>query len=249
MIAMLDSADSRSLLPGYAYYAGYVDGGIGDQPNAARVAAAHPGAHVLAIALDASHDADCLDVEAGAASPGDVPGWVTRQHLRGITRPCVYASVSAMKDAVLPLVSGWLPGSARLWTAHYGLGAHICGPRTCGELPVDADGTQWTSAYPGAGGALADMSALADNFFGATAPPTANWTETIMQQLPEVKQGATGTHVRTVQFQCGERGHATAVDGAFGPATTAAVRAVQLAAKLGADGIVGPRTWPALLGL
>ena len=168
-IAMPDSADSRNLLPGYDAYASYVDGGIGDQPNAARVAAAFPSAQHLTIALSAGHDADCLDVEPGAASPSDVPGWIERQHARGIARPVVYASVSTMRDEIIPLIApgalvGWDP---RLWTAHYGLGAHICGPKTCGELPTDADGTQWTDAYPGVGGALIDMSALADDFFGA----------------------------------------------------------------------------------
>jgi hypothetical protein len=33
----------------------------------------------------------------------------------------------------------------RLWSAHYGLGEHICGPGSCGAVPVEVDGTQWTS--------------------------------------------------------------------------------------------------------
>jgi hypothetical protein len=37
-------------------------------------------------------------------------------------------------------------------------------------------------------------------------------------------------------------------DGAFGPLTEKAVKAFQQSAGLSADGIVGPKTWPALLG-
>jgi hypothetical protein len=82
-----------------------------------------------------------------------------------------------------------------------------------------------------------------------TPAPVPNWTETIMQQLPELRQGATGTYVKTVQFQLGERGHSVAVDGSFGSLTAAAVRAVQSAFKVAVDGVVGPATWGVLLGV
>src|SRR5262249_23084139 len=38
--------------------------------------AAYPRAHVVSIAISTRHHADCLDVEPGDASPGEVPGWV-----------------------------------------------------------------------------------------------------------------------------------------------------------------------------
>jgi hypothetical protein len=171
-LAMPDSDESRALPPGYPAYAGYADGGIGDQPNAARIAAAFPSAHHLSIALSASHDADCLDVEPRAASPADVVSWLTRQRKRGLVRPALYASVSTMRGSILPIGRA-LGLSVRLWTAHYGQGEHICGPKTCGELTVDADGTQWTDAYRTPSGAVVDMSVLADDFFGTPVPPTA----------------------------------------------------------------------------
>jgi peptidoglycan hydrolase-like protein with peptidoglycan-binding domain len=98
-------------------------------------------------------------------------------------------------------------------------------------------------------GRVLDQSLLLDDFFGTPPAPAANWTETIMQQLPELRQGATGTFVRTVQFQLGERGHKVTVDGSFGPATLAAVKALQSAARIGADGVVGPVTWGTLFGV
>lgn len=165
-IRMADSAESNALAGlDVQALAGYVDGGIGDQPNSARIAAAHPQLHHLPIALSADHDAECLDVEAGAAVASQVPAWVKRQRTRGISRPVIYASVSRMKDEILPLVDR---PATRLWTAHYGLGEHICGPHTCGQLPVDADGTQWTDAYHGLAGVV-DMSTLNDDFFGDPA--------------------------------------------------------------------------------
>jgi hypothetical protein len=153
-----------------------------------------------------------------------------------------------MQTSVLAVLSsaGIPRASVRLWTAHYSGQAHICGPRTCEALSIPADGTQWTSS---AMGRVLDQSLLLDSFFGTPPAPAANWTETIMRQLPELRQGATGTFVRTVQFQLGERGHKVTVDGAFGPATAQAVRGAQAAARVTQDGVVGPVTWGILLGV
>jgi hypothetical protein len=257
-LRMADSAESQAL-NGLAVeaFAAYVDGGIGDQPNAARVAAAFPGARHLSIALSAAHDADCLDVENGAASPADVPGWVARQRARGIARPCLYANVSTMADAVLPAVRPVLRAglaSVRLWSAHYdpAHGEHICGPASCKwpGLTVAMDATQWTDAYHGPAGVV-DMSLLADDFFGTPAPPaTVNWTETAVKALPLIAQGSTDTQaVRTVQGLLCARGHAVTVDGNFGPATLTALRDFQRMRGITADGIAGPQAWPALLGV
>jgi peptidoglycan hydrolase-like protein with peptidoglycan-binding domain len=70
-----------------------------------------------------------------------------------------------------------------------------------------------------------------------------------VQALPQISSGATGETVRTVQALCVARGHAVTVDGSFGALTTVAVKAVQSAAKISADGVVGAATWPVLLGI
>jgi len=167
---MFDTAENDQYPASAAAYAGYVDGGIGDQPNYAHIVSAYPGAHHLSIALSAGNDADVLDVENGAASPADIPGWHARQVARGIVRPVIYASVSAMNDAILPVLklAGIGAPHRRLWTAHYGAGEHICGPKSCGALSGDADGTQWT---PNAMGRNLDQSLLDPDFFGTPAPP------------------------------------------------------------------------------
>ena len=161
---MYDTVSNDQFPPGGQAYAAYVDGSVGDQPNYAHIVTAFPHAYHLSIALFASNNADTLDVEAGAATPNDVPGWYARQKNRGIQRPCVYASASTMTDSILPVLGQARISRAqvRLWSAHYGAGEHICGPSSCGLMPVEADGTQWTSS---ALGRDLDQSLLLENFF------------------------------------------------------------------------------------
>jgi hypothetical protein len=84
----------------------------------------------------------------------------------------------------------------------------------------------------------------------APTPTTTTWQETLVATIdpPTVGQGATGEVARTVQGLCVARGHTVTVDGNFGPDTKAAVQAVQSSGKLTTDGVVGPKTWPVLLG-
>ena len=89
-----------------------------------------------------------------------------------------------------------------------------------------------------------DLSRVLDDSW-----PGINWTEEMMQLLPTVHKGMTGLFVRRVQGLCNADGHTIAIDGAFGPATEAAVKNLQTAAAITADGIVGPQTWPVLLGV
>ncbi len=61
-------------------------------------------------------------------------------------------------------------------------------------------------------------------------------------------EGATGPQVAALQHLLTANGHdAGATDGDFGPATAEAVRSFQTARGLTADGVVGSRTWTALL--
>jgi hypothetical protein len=166
---MYDTVSNNQFPPGGQAYAAYVDGSIGDQPNFAYVVRTFPQAHHLSIALFSSDNADALDVESGASAPSAVPGWYTRQKQRGIPRPCVYASASTITDSILPVLrqANISRSAVRLWSAHYGLGQHICGPGSCGAVPVEVDGTQWTS---NALGRNLDQSFLLENFF--TSDPT-----------------------------------------------------------------------------
>lgn len=103
-------------------------------------------------------------------------------------------------------------------------------------------------------GGCFDMSALKADFF---AGQTRTETEKIVQELATVKLGSTGPFVRTAQGCLLARGYAigvsgvltAGVDGVFGKLTDAAVRQLQAKASLTIDGIVGPATWPVLLGV
>jgi peptidoglycan hydrolase-like protein with peptidoglycan-binding domain len=82
--------------------------------------------------------------------------------------------------------------------------------------------------------AISRATALAPRTAALAAPPT-------------LKEGARGASVVTLQNQLKAAGFDPgAADGAFGPKTTAAVKAFQRARGLEADGVVGPKTWAAL---
>lgn len=70
--------------------------------------------------------------------------------------------------------------------------------------------------------------------------------------LPMLRQGDKGEVVRAAQFLLNGRGASCGrygADGDFGPATYGAVYAFQRRNGLEADGIIGPQTWAALLGV
>lgn len=71
-------------------------------------------------------------------------------------------------------------------------------------------------------------------------------SDTIDIQFSTMREGATGAQVKRLQEALNARGFTIAVDGNFGPDTTAAVKAFQNHAGIGADGVVGVMTLEAL---
>ena len=65
--------------------------------------------------------------------------------------------------------------------------------------------------------------------------------------LPILRNGSSGTAVRTLQYMLRASGRSVTADGSFGPATDSAVRSYQSAHGLSVDGVVGDTTWFSLL--
>ena len=261
-ITMYDAVDTAQIPADAQAVGGYVDGNWQTFPS---LGTSWPHAQHLSIAVSAADDADCLDIETGDATPADAAGWYERQKARGISRPCLYANASTMDSGVIPAMkaAGIDRAAVRLWSAHFTGTAHICGPASCGEMSIDADGTQWTDQ---ALSRSLDESLLLADFFGTTpepapapapspAPVPADWQEIVMNRLPVVQLGDQDhpdqvQWVSRVQGLCSAtriEGAAATMDGDFGQATKTAVEAVQRAKKIAVDGTVGPVTWSVLV--
>jgi hypothetical protein len=148
--------------------AGYTSGAW---PTYPKLLGLFPKAKKLSIAVSAEHDADCLDIENGDASPAQAPAWVRRQKARGVKKPVVYSSVSQMANVLGVLkASGIKRSQVRVWTAHYTFRAHRC-DRDCGYgFNTTADATQYTDK---ALGKNLDASLISDEFFDAGVPVAA----------------------------------------------------------------------------
>lgn len=80
-------------------------------------------------------------------------------------------------------------------------------------------------------------------------PPLEDAPSTPTGEWPVVKTGGGNAEhtVRAVQHLLRQHGQSIEVDGAFGPASTAALKAVQQAKGLAVDGVCGAKSWQALI--
>lgn len=137
--------------------AGYDDGRFND---IRQIEQEYPGHRHQAIAVFASDDGDWLDVETFDATPQQAPGWVRRQHARGLARPGVYANQSTMPAVERALEqAGIARQSVRLIVAHYD---------GIAEVPVGFDAKQYTDHWEGRN---VDASVARDDFFDLATIP------------------------------------------------------------------------------
>ena len=159
-VTMYDSVNVSQIPANAAAVAGYVGG---HWPTFPSLVKAFPHAHRLSIAVNASEDAECLDVEAGDASIADAPAWVKRQLARGVKRPVVYTSVSQAPGLLRELAKAGIARTAiRLWTAHYTFKPHLCDARCGFGMSGTADATQYSDH---ALGKNLDASLCSPSFF------------------------------------------------------------------------------------
>jgi hypothetical protein len=160
MIVQYDSVTLEAIPANAQAVAGYVGG---KYETYGEVVKKWPHAHHLSIAVNATEDAECLDVENGDATPGQAAEWF-KHHARR-AKPVFYASLSVVPELEAALKTGGFERDQYLvWSAHYTGIPHICGPSE--GLPTAADATQWTDK---ALGRNLDESLCTDGFF-AVAP-------------------------------------------------------------------------------
>lgn len=84
--------------------------------------------------------ASAYDCEPGNGAPQDCPGFWQRSRAAGNRLPIIYCPASWTAEVRAAMAAAKIaPDQYLLWSAHYGIGQHICG--SCGYPP--ADGTQW----------------------------------------------------------------------------------------------------------
>lgn len=208
--------------------------------------------------LNALDIAPMLDMEAAIPSANNfrIRFWQHFIQRLPVGKYLTYASESWWLDGRLvdaPTVAGEM-----IWDARYGTNSGT----DQGVNIADWDVHQYTSVgvLAGARGFI-DLDNVKSNVFLTGTPqpspqPPSDWESAMLARLPVLQQGSTDPttgvwYVRRVQailrdvFALGVG--ASGVDGSFGPATAAAVRACQAGRGLVADGIVGPHTWSVLV--
>ena len=220
-----------------AQRAGYATGGDGVKWTDVQFAN-NPG--VVVIDQDPSatdHTADVLDVESGAATIADIPGWV-RDALAayeagarpGQRKPAIYVSQANLTAAANILVANKLV--AYLWLADPDLtlaeAEAKLAPNQAGTMPMIGVQYVWGTRY--------DTNVFESSWLTLQSGKAGD----------TVAQGSSGPAVLALQKALTAAGHKTAEDGLFGAGTLAMVKAFQTAKKLTVDGVAGINTWKAL---
>lgn len=178
------------------------------------------------------------ELRAIRAPRGILVAWDTETAVDPVYMAIVWAAITAAGYILLDYGS-----QSRLFDNDMPAGGYYWGAEWTGREHIaqgDA-GTQWVDD------GKYDLDIFKPGLPFWDTGKTSTWEESIMQQLPQLEQGATSRAVRIAQSLCVAYGHVVAVDGTFGPATLAAVKLVQADARIAVDGIVGPATWTALL--
>ena len=245
----------------------YTTGSDGIAATAEQLAA-RPG--IVRICQDAGatdDTADVLDIETGAATIEDAPGWIRRasESFRtgkrpGQREPALYMSAANVAKNLAALKAAKVAFPVWLWVARWGVTRAFAAnevEHTSGPLPEcgfqyhshpDFDEDVWAPGW------LANVSKAPDP---KPAPKTPATWEDLVSKLPDLKQGDKGANVRTLQgllvarhYHIGTTGKlADGIDGDFGALTDSAVRDLQDKNDLKVTGTVDSDTWPVLAGV
>jgi hypothetical protein len=158
VIIQYDSIEPSTIPSDAVAVAGYVGG---SWPDYSQLVAEFPNARHKSIAVNASEDADILDIEAGDAVPSDAPGWFRRQKARGLVLPGFYSDASGMPSVIAELHAAGIFDGFVLWVAHLG-------PQPTPPFEQGAKAIQFTF---NALGRNLDASACTEDFWSILPPP------------------------------------------------------------------------------
>jgi peptidoglycan hydrolase-like protein with peptidoglycan-binding domain len=223
-LTMYDSTNPDVIPANAALVASYVDGYGGYNAAITRF-----GAEKCVSVSVQNNNADVADVETGAMTTADLPGWIARQQARGVARPIVYCNAStwpSVKAAVgAAKVSYWIAE----WT------------NNASQTLEGADAVQYAS------NASYDLSYVLDTF---PFYPITTSTPTIQDGAVDPVDGVDAVHNLQTRLNVWRvtvgKYAALTVDGNFGALTLTAVQDFQAYAKLTVDGVAGPLTWAAV---
>jgi len=245
----------------------YTTGGDGIAATAEQLKA-RPG--IVRICQDAGgtdDTADVFDIETGAGTIDDAPGWIDRARSSfksgkrpGQREPALYMSSGNVASNLAALKAAKVAFPVWLWVARWGVTRAFAAnevEHTSGDLPEcgfqyhnhpDFDEDVWAPGW------LANVSKAPAKKPAPEAPAT--W-EALVSKLPDLKQGDKGANVRTLQgllvarhYHIGTTGALEdGIDGDFGALTDSAVRDLQDKNGLKVTGTVDSDTWPVLAGV
>ncbi|MCZ0982652.1 DUF1906 domain-containing protein [Streptomyces diastatochromogenes] len=179
-------------------------------------------------------------------------GWTERLHSGGYLSGFYSSASSGIKDAasaygnsaytrVDHIFYGWWNGAADTNT-----GSYVPSTSWAGHQRIHQYAGEVTESYGG-------YSINIDRDYldvGTATPPTADCTGASLDftAYSTVQSGSAGDQVKAAQCLLKTAGYDPgAPDGAFGAATTTATQDFQSGTGLTADGVIGPKTWTALL--
>ncbi|MEU5658439.1 glycoside hydrolase domain-containing protein [Streptomyces sp. NPDC047737] len=179
-------------------------------------------------------------------------GWTERLHSSGYLSGFYSSAASGIKDAAAEydnsaytrvdhLFYAWWNGAADTDT-----GTYVPSSYWSGHQRIHQYAGEVTESYGGYSINI-DRDYL-DVGNGSTPTPTCTGANLDFTSYTTVQSGSTGDRVKAAQCLLKAAGFDPGTpDGIFGPATTAAARNFQAGKGLTADGVVGAKTWTALL--
>lgn len=261
--------EASSLPRGAQVYAGYSTGtGIVPWPDSLFAQYATALGPCLRIDQDPSASdptADYLDVENGAATFADCPGWVKRARAdfgavarRGQRTPAIYMSAGNVTAVVNSLLGGGVTSGAGLVVANWSITqASAVTDVLDASGPFPIVGVQFSDPGP------YDVNIFSRNWLlnqaGGVQPPppppvvpafpypASNYLG-VESSDPDCHSGynaADRPHIETWQQRMLDRGWTISVDGDYGSQSQSVCEAFQQQEGLTADGKVGPVTWHA----